>query len=225
MEFKKRNMRIASLDEELKSERERYGRLELACGKLGSDLGREKARAEKFASMLSGLKSEKLKIEDIDLENTVVIAAGEAAAPREVSCVPEKGKRPRGAVLGHVGNGREIPSDLPVIEVVLEASTSDPMCKKCGLPANDKPLMDSVACQISVEKRYILKKLIRKAYGTACGCDEQSTIKLEILARLAGNSGTSGITDVKYSDVPAKQITITLANSRRINIVAAGLVK
>jgi len=172
MEFEKRNIRIASLEEELRAEWERYGRLELACGKLGSELRREKARAEKFASMLFGLKSEKLKIEDIDLENTVVVAA----APREFPCMAEKGKRPRGAVPGHAGNGRKIPSDLPVIEVVLEASASDLMCKKCGLPANDKPLMDSVSYQISVEKRYILKKLIRKAYGTACGCDEQPTI-------------------------------------------------
>lgn len=172
MEFEKRNIRIASLEEELRAEWERCGRLELACGKLGAELRREKARAEKFASMLFGLKSEKLKIEDIDLENTVVIAP----APRDFPCVTEKGKRPRGAVPGHAGNGRKIPADLPVIEVVLEASASDLVCKKCGLPANDKPLMDSVSYQVSVEKRYILKKLIRKAYGKACGCDEQPTI-------------------------------------------------
>lgn len=172
IEFEKRNIRIASLEEELRTERERYCKLELSCGKLSSELRREKARAEKFASMLFGLKSEKLKIEDIDLENTVVIAA----APREFPCIPEKVKRPRGAVPGHAGNGRKIPADLPVIEVVLEASTSDLMCKKCGLPANDKPLMDSVSYQVSVAKRYILKKLIRKAYKKTCGCDEQPTI-------------------------------------------------
>jgi len=176
MEFEKRNMRIASLEEELRAEWERYGRLELACGKLGSELKREKARAEKFASMLFGLKSEKLKIEDIDLENTVVISSGEAADPQEFPCMPEKEKRPRGAMPGHVGNGRKIPSDLPVIEVVLEVPAADLMCKKCGLPATDKPLMDSVSYQVSVEKRYILKKLIRKTYGKACECDEQPTI-------------------------------------------------
>ncbi len=169
-------MRIASLDEELRAERERCGMLELACVKLGAELRREKARAEKFASMLFGLKSEKLKIEDIDLENTVVIAAGKATDPRELPCMPEEGRRPRGAMPGHVGNGRKIPSDLPVVEVVLEASEPDLICKKCGLRANDKPLMDSVSYQVSVEKRYILKKIIRKAYGKACGCDEQPTI-------------------------------------------------
>ena len=176
MEFEKRNMRIASLEDELKVERERCWRLETACGKLGSELRREKARAEKFASMLFGLKSEKLRIEDIDLENTVVISSGEAAAIQEFQCMPDKEKRPRGAMPGHAGNGRKIPSNLPVIEVVLEASAAELMCKKCGLPSTDKPLMDSVSYQVSVEKRYILKKLIRKAYGKACECDGQPTI-------------------------------------------------
>ena len=49
--------------------------------------------------------------------------------------------------------------------------------------------------------------------------------QLEILAKLAGNSGTSGITNVKYSDVTAKQITVTLANGRKINVVAAAFIK
>jgi hypothetical protein len=50
--------------------------------------------------------------------------------------------------------------------------------------------------------------------------------QLEILAILAGwNKGPLGITDVKYTDVPAKQIMITLANGKRINVVAAGFVK
>ena len=132
--------------------------------------------------MLFGLKSEKLKIEDIDLENTVVISSGEAADPQEFPCMPEKEKRPRGAMPGHVGNGRKIPSDLPVIEVVLEVPAEDLMCKKCGLPATDKPLMDSVSYQVSVAKRYILKKLIRKAYGKACECDEQPTIIMALPA-------------------------------------------
>ncbi|MCX6986459.1 MAG: hypothetical protein NT118_17190 [Lentisphaerae bacterium] len=50
--------------------------------------------------------------------------------------------------------------------------------------------------------------------------------QLEILAVLAGwDKGTTGVSGVKYSDVPAKQITITLSNGRMINVVAAGFVK
>jgi hypothetical protein len=49
--------------------------------------------------------------------------------------------------------------------------------------------------------------------------------QLEILAKLASGSGATDITDVKYSDVTAKQITITLDNSRKINVVAAAFVK
>ena len=49
--------------------------------------------------------------------------------------------------------------------------------------------------------------------------------QLELLAKLAGNHGTSGAADVKYSDVASKQVTVTLASGRRINVVAAGFVK
>jgi len=176
MEFEKRNARISALEAELKSALERCGRLELACGRLRDELRREKARADKFASMLFGLKSEKLKIEDIGLEDTVAVADGGQAVLPELACPPEKGKRPRGAVPGHAGNGRKIPSDLPVVEVVLEASAPDLMCGKCGLPAEGKPALDSVSYQISMKKVYFLKKIIRKAYGPVCGCGVQPTI-------------------------------------------------
>jgi hypothetical protein len=50
--------------------------------------------------------------------------------------------------------------------------------------------------------------------------------QLEILAILAGwNKGAVGITDVKYSDVSARLISIALENGRRINVVSAGFVK
>ncbi len=49
--------------------------------------------------------------------------------------------------------------------------------------------------------------------------------QLEILAKLAGNSDTSGITDVNYSGVASKQIPVTLLNGRNINVAAAAFVK
>ena len=49
--------------------------------------------------------------------------------------------------------------------------------------------------------------------------------QLEILAKIAGNTDISGAVDVNYSGVNAKQITITLANGRKINVVATVFVK
>ncbi|MFZ2658213.1 MAG: pre-peptidase C-terminal domain-containing protein [Victivallales bacterium] len=49
--------------------------------------------------------------------------------------------------------------------------------------------------------------------------------QLEILAKLARNSDTSGVTDVNYSGVASKQITVTLASGRKLNVVAAAFVK
>ncbi|MFA6292255.1 MAG: pre-peptidase C-terminal domain-containing protein, partial [Victivallales bacterium] len=50
--------------------------------------------------------------------------------------------------------------------------------------------------------------------------------QLEVLAILAGwDNGSTDVVGVKYSDVTAKQVTLTLSNGRKINIVAAGFVK
>jgi hypothetical protein len=49
--------------------------------------------------------------------------------------------------------------------------------------------------------------------------------QLEILAKLANNSGATDISDITYSDVTAKRITITLADGRNINVIASAFVK
>ncbi|MCX6985659.1 MAG: hypothetical protein NT118_13060, partial [Lentisphaerae bacterium] len=50
--------------------------------------------------------------------------------------------------------------------------------------------------------------------------------QLEILAILAGwDKGTEDIADVKYSNVPARLIPITLENGRMINVVSAVFVR
>jgi transposase len=181
VEFEKRNMRIVSLGEALKAERAINRSLELECAGLRSGLRREKARAEKFASMLFGLKSEKLKISDVDLKDTVVVEGDETAVPPGAGkplppLIAEQEKRPRGAVPGHAGNGRKIPTDLTVAEVVLELPEEERRCPECGLPTEGKPAMDSVSYQVSMKKVYYLKKLIRKAYGPTCECGAQPDI-------------------------------------------------
>lgn len=164
--------RISSLEEELSLEREKNKCLELECCSLRSELRKEKARAEKFASMLFGLKSEKLKIADINLKDTVIIEGAEKNLPEKPPAPLGDGKekKQRGAVAGHIGNGRKIPENLPVVELVMDMPDSDVRCEKCGLPVTEKPGLEDVSWQVSVKKQYFLKKIIRKTYSPSCKC-------------------------------------------------------
>ena len=49
--------------------------------------------------------------------------------------------------------------------------------------------------------------------------------QLELLAKIAENSGTSTTTNVTYFNVEAKQFTVTFADGRKINVVASAFVK
>jgi transposase len=198
VKFNEMNIRIPCLEEELRLERERNRALELECAAFRSELRREKARAEKFASMLFGLKSEKLKLADIDLKDTVVVEGEEenvrSAEKPEFPGIPEKVKRPRGAVPGHSGNGRKIPEDLPVVEVVLEAPEDELICRKCGGIAPEKePGLEHISYQVSVRKQYYMKRIVRKVYGASCKCDGRPSI---IMAPPAAQIITKG----KYSE-------------------------
>jgi transposase len=131
--------------------------------------------------MLFGLKSEKLKLADPDMEDTVVVEGDETfvsstmekpAAPG----IPEKAKRPRGAVPGHSGNGRKIPEGLPVVDVMLDAPEPDLVCGKCGGIAAGKPGLELVSWQVSVKKQYYMKRLVRRTYGHACECDGRPSV-------------------------------------------------
>ena len=180
-EFEKRNERIFALDGELGVERERSRNLALECEVLRAELRREKARANKFASMLFSLKSEKLKIAEMDLEDTVVVEGDETAVPPDMGkpmslLTAEKEKRPRGAVPGHTGSGRKIPEDLPVEEVFLELPEAERKSPDTGLAMPEKPGLELVSYQISFRKQYFIRKLIRKAYGDPGGSDAPPSI-------------------------------------------------
>ncbi|HBC85796.1 MAG TPA: hypothetical protein DCZ94_02455 [Lentisphaeria bacterium] len=49
--------------------------------------------------------------------------------------------------------------------------------------------------------------------------------QLEVLAKLAGNDGTSDFANVKYLDATGKKMTVTLSDGREINVVATAFVK
>ena len=88
----------------------------------------------------------------------------------------KKGKRPRGARVGHRGNGRIIPDALPVVDTVMESEESDLICEKCGKAADVKPGLERVSYQVAVKKQYYLKKIIRRTYAPTCTCGMQSSL-------------------------------------------------
>ncbi|OGV57129.1 MAG: hypothetical protein A2X45_21005 [Lentisphaerae bacterium GWF2_50_93] len=49
--------------------------------------------------------------------------------------------------------------------------------------------------------------------------------QLELLAKIAGNSGTSGTIDAIYSGVTVKQITVTFADGRKLDVVGSAYLK
>ncbi len=76
-EFTKLNRRIEQLEEELNCEKKRANILKKRNRQLEHELSNECAKANKFASMLFGLKSEKLKLSDIKVEDKNSIAIEE----------------------------------------------------------------------------------------------------------------------------------------------------
>lgn len=180
-EFGKLRRRVSSLEDELKQEKERNRILENDNRRLKLELAESKGVAKKLSSMLFGLKSEKLKIADIDIKDTLVLNGEETAIypveiKSEVSFLNVEEKRSKGAVLGHPGNGRKIPKDLPIVETVIEAPEAELVCNKCGKIAAEKPGVELVSWQVSMKKQYFLKRIIRKAYGPTCKCTEQPSL-------------------------------------------------
>jgi len=180
-EFAKLKRRVSLLEEELRHEKEKDRILEEDNRSLKLELGESKSVVKKLSSMLFGLKSEKLKISDIDIKDTVVLEAEEivihpAVIKSEPSFFSEEEKRSKGAIHGHPGYGRKIPTDLPITEVVIETPEAELVCDKCGKVAAKKPGIEAVSWQVSIRKEYYLKKIIRTAYGPTCKCSGKSSI-------------------------------------------------
>jgi len=184
-EFAKLRGKVSLLEEDLRHEKERNSILEEENRSLKLELRESKGVIKKLSSMLFGLKSEKLKIADIDIKDTLVFEGEETAihpseTKSEVSFLEEKEKRPKGAVPGHPGNGRKIPKDLPIVEVVMEIPEAELVCNKCGRIAAEKPGMEHVSWQVSMKNQYFLKKIIRKAYGPTCKCTSQPSLVMAL---------------------------------------------
>ena len=76
-EFNKLNRRIEQLEEELNCEKEQSKHLKKMNRQLEHGLKKERGKANKFASMIFGLKSEKLKLSEIKVEDENSIAIEE----------------------------------------------------------------------------------------------------------------------------------------------------
>jgi predicted RNase H-like nuclease (RuvC/YqgF family) len=72
-EFIRLNRRVSLQEEELRSERQKNRILEEANRSLKLKLGQSEAVTKKLSSMLFGLKSEKLKIADIDIKTPLFL--------------------------------------------------------------------------------------------------------------------------------------------------------
>ena len=191
-EFARLRGQVRSLEDDLARERRRADSFEARYARLEKELEKSQARANKFASMLFAIKSEKLKVSDIEFGKDAVAvesaaeevvregtgpgpsaAEGEAAAP----ATPKEGERePRGAKRGHTGSGRRIPKNLPVEEVRVEIPAQDLTCPECGEPGVEKPGLEAVSYQVTVRKHYLLRKIIRVTYGPTCACGKLPTL-------------------------------------------------
>ena len=183
-EFARLRGQVRSLEDELVRERRRADSFEAQCGRLEKKLEKSEARANKFASMLFAIKSEKLKVSDIEAGNDAVavesaaekvVREGTGAGPaEEQQATPdkekEKEKKRRGARQGHPGSGRKIPKDLPVEETRVEIPAETLICPVCGQPGIEKPGLEKVSYQVTVKKQYLLRRIARLTYGPACSC-------------------------------------------------------
>ncbi len=136
---------------ELNCEKEANKDLEKRIRQLERELSNERGKANKFASMLFGLKSEKLKLSDIKVEdrNSIVVeeiseseitnagedeSAGEKEKKTEAEKDNDTGKRKSGVQDGHKGNGRKIPKGLQIVDRIIRLPEGEVIH---GIPAEN----------------------------------------------------------------------------------------
>jgi len=140
-QFDRMNAQLAKVETELEKQRDANKQLITECGKLEKELRKAQANAKKYASMLFGRKSEKLKPSDMEREDENSLGAGENSGSgesdsRETDTETEKPeeKKKSGAQDGHRGSGRKIPEGLPIEEVVVELTPGETIH---GIPAEE----------------------------------------------------------------------------------------
>jgi transposase len=178
-EFNKLNRRIEQLEEELNCEKEQSKHLKKRNRQLEHELRNERGKANKFASMIFGLKSEKLKLSEIKVEDENSIAIEETSESEtknvgeEESAAEkdnEKKKRKAGGQNGHKGNGRKIPEGLPVVDRIIHLPEGEVIYK---IPAEnwiEQSGMDEISYMIRKKVEWYVERIIRRKYTPPADC-------------------------------------------------------
>ncbi len=144
-------------------------------------MSNERGKANKFASMLFGLKSEKLKLSDIKVEdrNAIVVeeiseseitnagedeSAGEKEKKTEAEKDNDTEKRKSGGQDGHKGNGRKIPKGLQIVDRIIRLPEGEVIH---GIPAEnwtEQNGMDEVSYTIRKKVEWYVERTIRRKY-------------------------------------------------------------
>jgi transposase len=86
------------------------------------------------------------------------------------TCETDDKKKP-GGQYGHKGSGRKIPDNLKTVEEIIDVSDEKKTCPHCGKIAGEISGLEQESWEISCEKIYYLKKIIRKVFKPICNCE------------------------------------------------------
>ena len=176
-QFNSLKKKIEELSRELEDERAYRQELEKQNQRLEKKLGKERAKANKFADMLFGLKSEKLKLTDIKVVNkdTLVInekggAGTDGDDKKNTTGKNDRKKKEKGAREGHKGNGRKIPENLPVVDTVITLPEGEIIH---GIPAGDwveQKGMEEISFLVRKKVIWYVERIIRPKYAPPENC-------------------------------------------------------
>ena len=168
-EFEKKNKRIEYLEQKLSTLRD----IERENKNLKQQLEQTIAKANLLSRMLYGRKSE--KSQPIQAESNNILESGK---DRQEQDYGGQEKRKRGATRGHKGYGRNIPDNLPFRDQIIDIPEDQKKCAYCDKPLMETDELQQVSFEISSEKIYYVKRIMRKAYKKACSCPQTRALTI-----------------------------------------------
>ena len=169
------------LKRELESEKSYRKELETENQHLKKELNHEQGKANKFADMLFGLKSEKLKLSDIDIdidnENTLILKnepseSVVSAVTGDKTMKNDNEKKKSGGQPGHQGNGRKIPEGLPIVDVIITLPEGETIH---GSPTENwkkQNRMEEISYLIRKKVEWYVERIIRRKYTPPEDCEQ-----------------------------------------------------